>query len=119
MAILGFNPSDADKLGISPPEQPGQGGEVPAEVPPRTPGTEDRPSEAPKGEEAVPRPPYKGRTIGQYAGNAPKPPKVGYPCKNCSHTHIDHSMYGPRKCLLCDDCSGLIMDHNLIPSKLE
>lgn len=36
---------------------------------------------------------------------------VGVPCKNCPHSHMDHSMYSPRLCYIegCK-CPGLSIE---------
>lgn len=53
-----------------------------------------------------------GRNPFQNQNRTPKRrPKVGSPCQNCEHTHMDHSMVAPRLCLFGDcPCLGLKLD---------
>lgn len=46
--------------------------------------------------------------------------KVGNPCQNCPHSHLDHTMYFPQTCLIegCT-CSGLKLDLKPIEPKVE
>ncbi len=139
MGICGEdNRSSSDSVGDGTPGVGQVGGVVPEAPKPESgaSGTEDRESQAPKGKtdsQNTYRPAFPGKsTFGRYQGLEPsssfgkykglKPKvKVGYPCLNCEHTHLDHSYYEPRLCLFDEkcDCSGMKIDMKDIPSRMD
>lgn len=120
MGILDGDNSSPDIVTDGDSDQLGPDQEKSAEVPSGPARAKDRESQAPEGEADLPRTPRPGSgTVNRYKGIKPGPIKVGYPCKNCTHTHMDHSMYSPRLCLMDCPCIGLIIDHGDIPSRIE
>lgn len=120
MGILDSDSSSGDILYHGDPDKLGQN-TTPTEGPSGSSGASNREGETPQGENNPPSPARPGRsTFGRYKGIAPKV-RVGYPCMNCIHTHLDHSRYEPRLCLFDEECkcSGLKIDNKLIPSRLD
>lgn len=124
MAILGADSSDTDNVGDGAPGELGQDPKTPAKGSPGQDKPNDRESQTPEvPKEDLPRPrstfgkwPPRAKGLGGTIG--PSKAKVGYPCLHCPHTHRDHSYYEPRHCLIDEcGCSGLLIDHKLIPSK--
>lgn len=118
MEILDTNHPISSGTGGDDPDTMGTNqGKLP-EGSPRPPGAGDREGEAPKRENNLPRPSRPGRSsFGAYRGNAPKV-KVGYPCLNCPHAHIDHSYYS-KFCLIDDcPCPGLKLDVKSIATEV-
>ncbi len=121
MDILGPDSSDDHLKPGGGPDKPGQDQDPPASSAPEPLGGEDRTSQAPEGKEGVPSadsPPGKS-SFGRYQGDPPKL-RAGYPCLNCPHSHMDHTMYDRHLCLIegCG-CSGLLIDRKEIPSRMD
>ncbi len=122
MAILGFDTGDDDIVGSGTPDKPGQDKEPLPKAP--TDGTTEirSPSPTPEGKTDNPLPTGSAAgksSFGRYQGHKPKL-KVGYPCSNCPHSHMDHGMYDRHLCLMDDcGCIGLKIEAKEIPSRMD
>ena len=126
MAILGSNlGSDDNDGGPDPDKSPEDQRNVSErEGSPLRAGREAEETDSGGQEEA---PPKAKSSFGQWAKFYPSvpsgklyKPKVGYPCMNCEHTHMDHAYYDQKLCLIegCK-CVGLKMEVMSIGESLQ
>ncbi len=128
MDILGIDPGDGHIVSDGDSDQSGQAEKPDAAASPEPSGTKDRASQTPEiPKEAGPLPHGPAQSPGKpgkssfrpYKGFVPKL-KVGYKCLNCPHTHMDHSHYNPRGCLIGEcTCIGMKLDPKDIPSRMD
>ena len=121
MVVLDGNSDSSDKLGDGTSDKSGQIKDPHAAGEAGQTSRPNREGQTPEiVQKSLPVSPGRARGFGQYFDNGIRKPKIGYPCLNCDHTHLDHSYYNPRGCLIADcQCNGFKMDHKLIPSKLD